>query len=197
MKNTIHNMKKLMVCLMLFASWQMVQAQVTTGSMAGVVRSGSGETLPGATILATHEPTGTTYGVTTSVTGNYNIQGMRVGGPYKVQISFMGYQPQSIENITISLGDPLNLNVTLTDAAMTLEGVTIVGDKVSAFSQERTGAVTNISNLEMTRMPTLSRNLTDVARLSPYSTGSASFVGRESFATNITVDGANFNNNFG
>jgi hypothetical protein len=189
--------KKIIVLVMLFASWQIAEAQVTTSSMAGVVRSGNGETLPGATIIATHLPSGTTYGTTSSGTGHFNIQGMRVGGPYTVQVSFMGFQTQSAENITLSLGEPFNLNVTLNDGATALEGVTVVGERTSAFNTVRTGAVTNVNNQMMAQKPTISRNFTDIAGLSPYSTGSGSFVGRESFATNITIDGANFNNNFG
>ena len=190
-------LKKMIVLVMLFASWQMVQAQVTTGSMAGVVRSAGGETLPGATVIATHVPTGTTYGTTTSTTGNYNLQGMRAGGPYTLQVSFMGFQTQTIEDITVQLGEAVNINFVLGEGATTLTGVTIAGERSTAFNTVRTGATTNVSNTQINRLPTLSRNLTDVSKLSPFSSGSNSFVGRESFATNITIDGANFNNNFG
>jgi hypothetical protein len=122
---------------------------------------------------------------------------MRAGGPYTLQISFMGFQTRTIEDITILLGEVTNINVVLGEGAVSLEGVTIVGEGSSAFNTVRTGASTNVSNTQINRLPTISRNLTEVSKLSPFSSGNNSFVGRESFATNITIDGANFNNNFG
>ena len=197
MKTRHSMMKRTHLFLTLFLCCQMTFAQITSGGLSGVVRATNGETLPGATVVATHIPTGTNYATITSLTGNYNLQGMRVGGPYTLKISFMGRQTQTIENITIQLGESQNINASLGEDAVTLEGAVIVGERLSRFNQERTGATTNISNLEIIRKPSLTRNLSDIAALSPYNTGSSSFGGRESFATNFTVDGANFNNNFG
>jgi len=195
MKKKFTVTKLLIAIFLTFSAAQFLQAQVTTGSMTGVVRSTDGTTLPGATVVVTHVPTGTTHHTTTSVTGNYNIQGMRAGGPYRLEVSFMGFQTQTIEDITVLLGEVTNINVTLGDGALALEGVTIVGE--SRFISERTGSAQNISNQEIHRLPTISRNITDVARLSPHSTGGISLGGRDRYMTNVSIDGANFNSNFG
>jgi len=195
MKKKFTVTKLLIAIFLTFSAAQFLQAQITTGSMTGVVRSTDGTTLPGATVVVTHVPTGTTHHTTTSVTGNYNIQGMRAGGPYRLEVSFMGFQTQTIEDITVLLGEVTNINVTLGDGALALEGVTIVGE--SRFISERTGSAQNISSREIRPMPTISHNMTDVARLSPHFTGAGSFGGRDRYMTNISIDGANFNNNFG
>ena len=171
-------------------------AQVTTSSISGMVVDEKGESLPGASIQAVHSLTSTTYGTVANPSGRFNIQGMRPGGPYTVQISYIGFDSQQINNVTLALGETYNLNIVLKESSASLAEVTIVGT-ASRFSAEKTGATTNISNRDMNSIPALSRNLTDAAKLSPYLSGSTSFLGRESFATNITIDGANFNNNFG
>src|SRR5215217_8862982 len=103
-------------------------AQVTTSSMTGTVRD-SKETLAGATVTAVHEPTGTVYAVNTNVDGRFNIPNMRIGGPYKVTITFVGYQPVNLEGINIRLGEPFLINQTLSQTGISLAEVSITGKK--------------------------------------------------------------------
>jgi hypothetical protein len=181
-----------MACVMTFP----VYAQITTSGMNGTVKTASGEKLPGATVIAVHEPSGTQYGTVSNAEGQFNLQGMRPGGPYNVRISFIGYASASYTDITLYLGEAFNLDVKLTESAVDVLEVTVVGDRPSKFSTTKTGATTNISTEQLNSMPTINRNISDIARLSPFANG-MSFAGGDGRSTNFTVDGANLNNNFG
>ena len=173
-------------------------AQVTTSSLAGVVVDQNGEPVIGAAVLALHEPSGTVYGAVTNADGRYTIQGMRTGGPYKVDFSCLGYQEASYTGVTLQLAETFTLNAKIAESSEFLEATVVIADAASKFnSQERTGAVTNINNAQITAIPTVNRSITDVTRLSPYGGNGMSFAGSDGRLANFTVDGANFNNNFG
>ena len=173
-----------------------VMAQITTSSMAGkVANTGTNEEVIGATIVAVHEPSGTRYAAVTNTSGRFSIQGMRTGGPYNVTVSYIGFQPKIFKGITLQLGETYHLDVTMNEDANELTEVVVSG-KASKFTAEKTGASTNISSQQIVNMPTVNRSLTDVTRLSPYANG-MSLSGGNGKMTNFTVDGANFNNNFG
>ena len=185
----------LMAMMLMIVSSAM--AQVTTSSMSGKVTIGTaaGEEVIGATVQAVHEPSGTRYTAVTNVDGRFNIQGMRTGGPYSVTVSYIGFQTKTLKGITLELGETYNLQVWLSEDANELAEVVITG-KASKFTAEKTGATTNISNKMMNELPTVNRSISDIARISPYANG-MSFAGGDGRSTNFTVDGANFNNNFG
>ena len=172
-----------------------VDAQVTTASMAGKVTDASNEPIIGATVQAVHQPSGSRYGTVTNVDGRYSIQGMRTGGPYRVEISYIGYQTVIYKDITLQLGEVYNLNVEMSESSELLNEVIVTAAKTK-FTAEKTGATTNISSAQMTQLPTVNRSISDIARLSPYANG-MSFAGGDGRSTNFTIDGANFNNNFG
>ena len=172
-----------------------VNAQVTTASMAGKVTDASNEPIIGATVQAVHQPSGSRYGSVTNVDGRYSIQGMRTGGPYRVEISYIGYQTVIYKDITLQLGEVYNLNVEMSESSELLNEVIVTAAKTK-FTAEKTGATTNISSAQMTQLPTVNRSISDIARLSPYANG-MSFAGGDGRSTNFTIDGANFNNNFG
>lgn len=172
-----------------------VQAQVTTSSMSGRVTDAEG-TVIGATVIATHEPSGTTYGTVTNMEGRFNLNGMRVGGPYTVEVSYIGYGKATKTNITLSLGENYGLNVEMSEEATSLDEVVVTALRTK-FTSEKTGAVTNITNADIENLPTVTRNIMDVTRLSPYGGDGMSFAGTDGRTANFTVDGANFNNNFG
>ena len=166
--------------------------------MAGKVTldTANGEEVIGATVVAVHEPSGTRYTAVTNTTGRFSINGMRTGGPYAVTISYIGFQPKTVKGITLQLAETYNLNVFLTEDATELAEVVVSG-KASKFAAEKTGAATNINSSQITNLPTVNRSITDVTRLSPYGGNGMSFAGRDGRTANFTVDGANFNNNFG
>ncbi|MGY5356117.1 TonB-dependent receptor [Wenyingzhuangia sp. IMCC45467] len=171
-----------------------ITAQVTTSSINGRVTDAQG-TIMGATVIATHTPSGTVYGGVTNEEGRYNLPGMRVGGPYTIEVSYIGYGKNTTSNITIGLGAAYSHNVVLTEENVSLDEV-VISARRSKFSTDKTGATTNISNEQISSMPTINRSISDIARISPYANG-MSMAGGDGRSTNFTVDGANFNNNFG
>ena len=186
-----------LVAMMLTFSLTLM-AQITTSSMAGKVTldDANGEEVIGATVVAVHEPSGTRYTAVTNTTGRFSINGMRTGGPYNVTISYIGFQPKTVKGIILQLAETYNLSVFLSEDATELAEVVVSG-KASKFAAEKTGAATNINSSQITNLPTVSRSITDVTRLSPYGGNGMSFAGADGRTANFTVDGANFNNNFG
>ena len=171
-------------------------AQVTTSSMNGTVRDKSGAVVPGAVVVAIHTPSGTQYNAVVNLDGRFFINGMRSGGPYTVKVSCLGYQPVSYTEITLALGEAYTLNASLSDDTQALEEAIVVSTAATKFTTEKTGAATNINSRQMSVMPTVNRSISDMAKLSPYANG-MSFAGGDGRSSNFTVDGANFNNNFG
>lgn len=191
-------LRYLLALLLLLLSAQAGWSQgTTTSTMSGVITDKGSGGLPGATVIAVHTPTNTQYVAPTNAEGRFNIQNMRVGGPYTVRVTFVGYKDATRENLFLTLGQNLRLDINLTDASTELAGVTVVGtDSRSVLSAERAGSTTNISRQEIERLPTISRSLNDFTRLTPQSNGAA-VGGGNSRQNNFTVDGADFNNNFG
>lgn len=167
----------------------------TTAALAGNVVDEKGQGLPGASVIAVHEPTGSRYGGSTRADGRYNIVNMRVGGPYKITISFVGYKNAVQSGIVLTLAQELRQNFKLEVSQSQLEEVKVVASRSSIINSGRTGAATTVGNSQITTLPTLNRSLGDFARLDPRANG-LSFAGRNSLYNNITVDGAFFNNAF-
>ncbi len=195
-------MKQTVKCILLafaalFVGGGILSAQVTTSSLNGLVVDEAGVPVVGVAILATHDPSGTVYTVITNEDGRYTINGMRSGGPYSVEFSCLGYQPMIYTDVTLQLAETYSLNVTMKEDSEMLSEAVVVASAASKFAAEKTGASTNISNSQMTALPTVSRSIEDVTRLSPYGGNGMSFAGTDGRTANFTVDGANFNNNFG
>ncbi len=194
-------MKQSIKCLIaVFAAMLMsvaAFAQVTTSALGGRIVDANGEPVIGAAVVATHEPSGTVYGVSTNNDGRYAINGMRAGGPYKVEISCLGYQTLAYTDVTLQLAETFSLNGTLNEDSEMLGEAMVVAAPASKFSAEKMGSATNISSNQITSIPTVNRSISDVTRLSPYGGNGMSFAGADDRTANFTVDGANFNNNFG
>lgn len=182
---------------MMLTSTLTILAQVTTSALSGkVTMEDTKEEVIGATIQAIHEPSGTKYNAVTNTSGRFTIQGMRNGGPYTVTISYIGYKTKTFRDIELELAETYDLNVWLSENANELTEIVVSG-KASKFSAEKTGASTNINNRTIMELPTVSRGIGDIAKLSPYYGGSNGFSGMNGKMSNFTLDGANLNNNFG
>ncbi len=168
--------------------------QVTTSSIIGTVKTTTGEGLEGATITATHQPSGSVYTTIAKKGGTFTLSNLRIGGPYVLKVNFVGLKTESITDITLSLGEPYSANVVLSDDSKTLTNVVITGGG-KRLNTVKTGASTNINSRMISGLPTISRSITDFTRLTPQANGN-SFGGRDPRYNNITVDGANLNNNF-
>lgn len=194
--NLKRSIKRFVFVLMLMMTLGFAaNAQVTTASLSGQVTEQDGEPIIGASVVAVHQPSGTKYTAITNLDGRYAIQGMRVGGPYRITYSFIGKQTVVLDDISLDLGTDTQLDIYLEDGTETLQEVVVRG-KGSKFIQAKTGATTNISQSMMAAMPNINRSITDITKLSPYANG-MSFAGADGRSTNFTIDGANFNNNFG
>ena len=169
-------------------------AQVTTSSMSGQIADESGEPLIGAAVVAVHEPSGTQYYATTNNDGRYTITGMRAGGPYTVEISFIGMATERHTDVTLQLGETYVLNSKMKYSEL-LDEVLVIAS-TSKFTTAKTGAAININSQQIENVPTISRSITDVTKLSPYANGMG-FAGGDGRSSNFTIDGSNFNNNFG
>ncbi len=170
-----------------------MKAQVTTSSISGTVKQINGEALAGASITVVHEPSGTKYFTVSKKSGTFTLSGLRSGGPYKLTCEFIGFKRQDIEGFSLTLGDDYNMSLNMETTASTLTTV-VVTAKGSA--NLKTGASTNVGQRQIVTLPTISRSITDFTRLTPQSTGTA-IAGRDARYNNVTVDGANLNNNFG
>jgi len=170
-----------------------VHAQVTSSSITGTIKDAKGA-LPGASVKATHTPSGTVYTAVSNKDGLINLPGMRIGGPYTVEVSFIGYKKSILTNIYLQLGQPYLVNAVLSDSGTDLQSVTVTGNKVITTAKQ--GASTNINRTALATLPSFSRSVTDFTRLTPQSTGT-SFAGRDARLNSVTVDGASLNNTFG
>lgn len=181
---------------MIFSGSKLLAQGVTTASMSGRVTDSKGETVPGATVVALHTPTGTAYSTQTRADGRFNLPNLRVGGPYTVKITFIGSKDYIVDGINLNLGQEYTLIAQLQDNSVTLGEVVVKSTQDKVFNSSRTGARETITRAEIDRLPTINRSLQDYTKLTPSANGS-SFGGRSGSYNNVTVDGALFNNSFG
>ncbi len=178
-------------------------SQVTTSNIRGKVTDDQGAPLLGANVVAVHTPTGTQYGAISNEDGRFNLLNLRVGGPYEVTISYVGFKSNVKNDIFLSLGKTYNHNVGLQSDSQVLDEVVVVGDQTGTFGSDRTGSETNVGRRELTRLPTISRSASDFTRLEPSASsptnadGGLSFGGRNDQFNNFSLDGSFFANPFG
>jgi hypothetical protein len=177
-----------------------VMAQVTTSTLSGSV-SAAGKGLAGAVVKAQHQPSGSNYTIVTKGDGAFIINNMRVGGPYHIEVSYVGYKPQVFDEIYLKLGEPYLLDVSMAESQQSLQEVVVstgVG-RNSVLNANRTGTTTNVSTRTINSLPTIQRSLNDFTRLTPQATStSTGAIGGGNYRQNfVTVDGSDFNNTFG
>ena len=187
--------KNLLLTLLFLFTAAATFAQVTTSSITGTVKD-SRESLVGATVKAVHQPSGTTYSTGTNGDGRFNIPNMRVGGPYQITISYVGFQSVTLNDIYLRLGEPFQINQVLTQNGVSLTAVNVSGRRNQILNSRRTGASTNINRTQLENLPTSNRSLQDFTRLTPQANGN-SFGGTNNRYNNITIDGAVNNDVFG
>ena len=191
-------MKRVIFILIIFLSI-LSNAQVTTSAMSGIVKSNTGNVLPGASVMVVHKPTGSKYFSTTGYDGGYSVQGLRPGGPYTVTVTYVGFITTEITEINAPLGSNLSVNVVVEESSNALKEVVIVSTKSNgAFNKGKTGASQQFSNRELTAIPvTGARSINSITKYNANSGAAGSFGGQDSRLNNFTIDGSVFNNGFG
>ena len=187
---------KIFTTTLIFLLFLSGYAQVTTSTITGTVEDENDLGLPGANVTAVHKPSGSKYGGVTNLDGRFRLSNLKIGGPYSITISYVGYQSFKTEGVNLELGETLDLEVALQPKTSSLDEVIITVSDNPTFSKTRTGKSTQISSRDIKRLPTISRSAQDFTRLEPTANGN-SFGGRNDQFNNFTLDGAVFNNPFG
>ncbi|HXO75649.1 MAG TPA: TonB-dependent receptor, partial [Puia sp.] len=200
-------MQRLILSVFFILSLCVSYAQVTTGTITGVVTDSKGQTLPGASVKAVYAPTGTVFTTTSTSKGTFTLPNLPAGGPYNITVSHVGHNNASFDNLTLLLGEPLQIDAVMKIEGQTLNEVQVTGSsKNSIISSQRTGPSTNVSLRMLQSLPTLNRSIQDFIRLTPAastfnssdgSPGGISFNGQNNRYNQFTVDGASATDVFG
>jgi len=181
-----------------------VQAQVTTGNIAGTVADPTSGALPGVTVEAIHVPTGTHYTTVSEAGGRYTIPNVRVGGPYKVTATLEGMKPAEVNNVQVNLGTTTEVPLSMRLAAVS-ESITVTARPDDVINPNHVGSSSTVAEKQIESLPTINRSLQDFARTNPYfvvdprddSATTMQVAGRNNRYNNIQIDGAVNNDLFG
>lgn len=193
------NLKFSLIFLLLICSLTTF-AQVTTSSLSGkILDDNDKEVLPGAIITVKHEPSGTNYNTTTDESGQFLIQGMRTGGPYIVEVTLLGYNKYTQTGLNLRLGETQNVSVMMTPDNQELNEIVVTGN-YSQFDSKKTGAAINFGKEKIESMPSISRSIYDITKLTPQAVSSGSgmsFAGSNNRYNSFQIDGSVNNDVFG
>ncbi|MGD9488765.1 MAG: carboxypeptidase regulatory-like domain-containing protein [Calditrichaceae bacterium] len=170
---------------------------VTKAALNGIVTDDQGVPLEGANVVAVHEPSGTSYGASVRSGGVFDILDMRVGGPYTVSVTFVGYTTMEERNVFLNLGQTVRIDFKIREEALTGETIEVIAERDEVMNSDRTGAATFINPEEVAQMPSVKRSTRDLVRLDPRSDGNFSIGGRNWLYNNLSLDGSYFNNPYG
>jgi len=192
----MRKLKSALFVVMLLMFSIVAKSQETTAEISGTISDATGA-LPNVIVTAVHVPTGTKYMTTTRNDGRYNLPNVKIGGPYTLSTSFVGYKSETASDIILNLGQTYKQNFKLVDQ-QTLLGEIVVQSSSNdkTFSSSRTGSQELITRTQVDRLPTINRSIQDFVKLEPTANG-LNIGGRSNQYNNMTVDGANFNNSFG
>jgi hypothetical protein len=168
---------------------------VTTGALSGFVTDSAGAPLPNAYVVAVHVPSGTQYRAVTRSSGAYSLPNLRIGAPYRVTATLLGYRPVTRENVSVALGESQRVDLRLGRVAAQIGGVSVRAQRDETGT--RTGATTVIDSLQVAALPSIKRSTRDLTRLDPRSDGNFAFAGRNWLYNSISLDGSYFSNSFG
>ena len=191
----MEKLKRVMFVIMLLLFSIVARSQETTSEISGTILEGKSP-LPNVIVTAVHVPTGTKYMTSTRDDGRYNLPNVKIGGPYTLTTSFVGYKPETRGDIFLNLGQVYKEDFLLTDAATLLGEVVVKSTNDKNFNSSRMGSQELITRSQVDRLPTINRSIQDFVKLEPTSNG-LNVGGRSNQYNNMTVDGANFNNSFG
>ncbi len=172
-----------------------IKAQVTTSDITGVVFNEKNEGLVGANVKATNTATGFVRYTVTRKDGRYDLTNLNPGGPYTVEVTFVGQTIKAKDNIYLQLGSTDRIDFYAEGNTSNLQEVVVVGGRTGRTL--KTGTSENFGQRAIANIPNISRSITNLTTLTPQAGGGNSFGGRDGRYNNIQIDGAAFNNNFG
>ncbi len=187
----------LAVCLIVLGPTRLAGQGVTTSAVSGIVTDQTGNPLALATVTAEHLPSGTQYRAVVREGGAYTIPNMRVGGPYRVTVSAIGFTPRTEDDVFLTLAQTARLDFRLQRQAVQLQELAVTAEIDPVLNSSRTGAATTITPEQVALLPSVKRSTRDLTRLDPRSDGNFSFAGRNWLYNNVSLDGSYFNNSFG
>ena len=173
-------------------------AQETTGGIRGQITA-AGKPVANATVVVTHVPTGTRATSITNADGFYSTRGLRVGGPYTVEASAPNVEGEKTEVALITVGEPTAVDLVLNPAATAVAEVVVTAAPV----QRNNGPTTRFTVSQIENVPSINRDLMDLARIDPFATldssnqNALSFAGVNTRFNQLTVDGVRQNDDFG
>ncbi len=192
--------KNLVLVALFFITATIFGQGVTTSAIGGKITDNNGEPLPGANVMAVHQPTGTKYGTSTDFDGYFRLSNLKSGGPYVLSVSFVGFKNYDQKNIVLSLGETKRFSIKLLEDSNTLDEVVIKATNDGVFGADKTGSETTISQKEIQKIPAVSRGISDFVRMTPQvqiNENQISIAGQNNRYNAIYVDGAVNNDVFG
>jgi hypothetical protein len=174
-------------------------AQETTGTVRGSVTA-AGAAVPNAQVVITHQPSGTVARVETDQDGNFSASGLRVGGPYSVEITASGFETATAQDISLTAGEPLRLPVELSP-----QGEDIVVTGTRGVRETSQGPISSFGREEIEGVASINRDIRDIARrdpfvnldLAPGSGRAIEVAGQNGRFNRFSVDGVQFSDDFG
>ena len=178
-------------------------AQETSATVQGLVTS-NGAPVPNAEVVIVHEPSNTTSRTTTDAGGNFNQSGLRVGGPFRIEVSAPNFEGVRITGVNLSAGEPLSVPVELAAAAAATatagQEVVVTGTRAR---EQSTGPITALTRTQIEGVASVNRDIRDLARRDPFVTQDLTnsrvieVAGTNGRFNRFSVDGAQFNDDFG
>jgi hypothetical protein len=179
-------------------------AQETSATVQGRVTS-NGAPVPNAQVVIVHEPSNTTSRTTSDANGNFSSSGLRVGGPFRVEVSAPNFEGVRVTGVNLSAGEPLDVPVELAAAGAATTGassqeVVVTGTRAR---EQSTGPITALTRTQIEGVASVNRDIRDLARRDPFVTQDLTnarvieVAGTNGRFNRFSVDGAQFNDDFG
>ncbi len=173
-------------------------AQETTAQIGGRVTDAAGNAIQDAAVTITHEPSGTVARTSTNADGRFGASGLRVGGPYKIEVAKQGFDGSSFGDVMTQLGQAVSLVAELRPT--TIEEVVVSGAREQDI---QLGSSSEFSSRDIQDMPSVSRDIKSVIRLDPKvkidatNSDAIEIAGTSPRFNTITVDGIRQSDDFG
>ncbi len=181
-----------------------VVAQETTAQIRGSVTTADGAPVAGARVTVTHVDSGTVATTSTNADGSYTMPGLRVGGPFTVEIASSAGNT-SITDIYTSVGQPYTLPVVL--GADNSGDIVVTAASIRGAGITSDGPQTVLTQADISKVASVNRDVRDIQRRDPFAAldlsnsgdrgGAVSFAGVNPRFNRFTINGVTVGDTFG